>query len=72
MDIQTLYERHIKPLSIEDRVRVITLTAQDLAKESASQKHDIMELHGLGAEIWRDIDVEQYINELRDDWDRPQ
>ncbi|MEN9935409.1 MAG: hypothetical protein RLZZ387_1988 [Chloroflexota bacterium] len=30
-----------------------------------------MELHGLGAEIWRGIDAQAYVNELRDEWDRP-
>lgn len=33
-------------------------------------KHSIMELEGLGAEIWQGVDVDQYINEMRDEWDR--
>lgn len=37
-------------------------------------KHSIMELHGLGAEIWKDengnlIDAQAYVNELRSEWD---
>ena len=37
-------------------------------------KHSIMELHGLGAEIWKDekgdlIDAQEYVNELRGEWD---
>ena len=36
--------------------------------------HSIMELHGLGAEIWKDesgnlIDAQEYVNELRGEWD---
>lgn len=36
--------------------------------------HSIMELEGLGAEIWKDdqgnlIDAQQYVNELRQEWD---
>ena len=30
-----------------------------------------MDLHGLGAEIWQGIDAQQYVNEMRDEWDRP-
>jgi hypothetical protein len=29
-----------------------------------------MELHGLGAEIWQNIDAQRYVDELRDEWDR--
>ena len=36
--------------------------------------HSIMELHGLGAEVWKDdtgtlIDAQEYVNELRKEWD---
>ena len=33
-------------------------------------KHNIMEFHGLGKEIWEGIDAQEYINKLRDEWDR--
>jgi hypothetical protein len=33
-------------------------------------KRSIMELHGLGAEIWQNIDAQRYVDELRDEWDR--
>jgi len=29
----------------------------------------ILELEGLGAEIWAGVDAQQYVNELRNDWD---
>ncbi len=32
-------------------------------------KHSILELKGLGKEIWKGIDVEKYINEERNSWD---
>ena len=34
--------------------------------------HSILELEGLGAEIWRSIDVEKYIREERESWERPE
>jgi hypothetical protein len=33
-------------------------------------KRSIMELHGLGAEIWQNIDAQSYVDELRNEWDR--
>jgi len=33
-------------------------------------KHSIMELEGLGKEVWQDVDVEKYIDEERDSWDK--
>jgi hypothetical protein len=28
-----------------------------------------MELHGLGAEIWQGIDAQEYVEQLRSEWD---
>ena len=48
------------------------MIAQDLAaetKEEEKPKHSLMELEGLGAEIWQGIDAQEYVNELRKEWD---
>jgi hypothetical protein len=36
---------------------------------TAGPQHSIMELEGLGKEIWQDVDVEKYIDEERNSWD---
>lgn len=46
---------------------------QDLATMSQQRKkrqrrHSIMELKGLGKEVWEGIDVEKYIDEERNSW----
>jgi hypothetical protein len=33
--------------------------------------HSILELQGLGKEIWQGIDVEEYIRRERESWERP-
>ena len=38
----------------------ITITEQPL--------HSFLELEGLGQEIWKDIDAQEYINQERDSW----
>ena len=37
---------------------------------TAWPKHSIMELEGFAKEIWEGVDVEKYIEEERDSWDR--
>lgn len=32
------------------------------------RQHSILELRGLGKEVWRGVDPSQYVNELRDEW----
>lgn len=84
MTISELYEWHIKPLSFFKRLRLVEFimrrTLQDdhpndvatrlPSETSLEPQHDIMELHGLGAEIWQGIDAQDYVNQLREEWDR--
>lgn len=35
----------------------------------AAKKRSILELKGLGREVWQGVDVEQYIQEERASWD---
>jgi hypothetical protein len=36
----------------------------------AQEKHSILELAGLGAEVWKDIDAQEYVDQLRSEWDK--
>ena len=38
-------------------------------KADEKPRRSIMELRGLGKEIWKDIDVEAYLNEERNSWE---
>ena len=71
--IEMLYKRYIKPLSAQERLRLLAIIASDLVAEPPEpvekQKRSIMELHGLGREIWEGIDAQAYVNELRKEWD---
>ena len=72
-NIETIYQRHIKPLSHGEQLKLLARMAEELAtngeKTKPSQKRSIMELHGLGAEIWEGIDAQEYVNNLRDEWE---
>lgn len=72
-NLAELYERYIKPLSSADRLRLVTMTTQDLVQplEDAPPQipRRITELHGLGADAWKGIDAEEYVEALRREWD---
>lgn len=39
-----------------------------IAGEPRAPKRSIMELEGLGSDIWAGIDPKPYVSELRDEW----
>jgi hypothetical protein len=58
-----------RTLSIEERKQLISALVDTLAESHPTPKHSILELDGLGKELWEGIDPQTYINELRDEWD---
>lgn len=72
MSVEQLYERHIKPLQPAERLRLAAIITQDLATNVTHEKpgqRSLLELEGLGAEIWESIDAQEYVNQLRAEWD---
>jgi hypothetical protein len=72
--VEEVYATYIRPLSPVERLRLLELTARELipaSLEEKTSKHNIMELHGLGAEIWQGMDAQDYVHALRDEWDQP-
>ena len=69
---QALYEAEIRKLPPDERQRLVELITRDLADAELGTlpRRSILELRGLGAEIWQGIDAQNYISELRDEWDR--
>ncbi len=68
-DIDQLYEQQVKPLPLADQMRLVELIARHAARSAVlepSSTHGIMELHGLGAEVWEGIDAQEYVNKLRE------
>ncbi len=68
---QIVYESQVKSLSAHERLQLIELITHDLRETmDSSEGRSILELHGLGAEIWKGIDAQEYVAELRDEWDQ--
>jgi len=70
-DIEKLYTEQIRSLPRAAQLALLARIATDLAATSEARptERSIMELHGLGAERWRDVPVDAYVNALRDEWD---
>ncbi len=71
-EMQERLREKAKRRGLEEKAYVQTMVMRDLAQEEPEPpKHSIMELHGIGKEAWAGVDVQQYLNEMRDEWDKP-
>jgi len=68
-DIKRFYDQHVKPLSAVDRRQLLELLQRELEIETDNHQYSILELEGLGAEIWYGIDAQMYVDHLRSEWD---
>jgi hypothetical protein len=60
-----------KTLSGQERKELVKLLVDSLEVPEAPprQQRRLSELRGLGKEIWEGIDAQEYINQLRSEWD---
>jgi hypothetical protein len=63
--------REARTLSVEERKQLIKALVDIVNEPSAKEpkKRNLLELAGLGAEIWEGIDAQEYVNQLRSEWD---
>jgi hypothetical protein len=71
--VQKLYGELLS-LSVAERFEVVQLAMDSLQRECAdvlpSRKRSLLELRGLGKEIWEGIDPGEYVKQERDSWER--
>ena len=65
------YVKGIEKLKPEEQLSLVSLISERLKERlpERKSKHKITELKGLGADVWRDIDTENYLREERESWD---
>jgi len=61
--------RTVERLSLSDQLRLMSelLTRLQTIAE-VSDPIDLLELAGVGAEVWTQVDTDAYLNEERDSW----
>lgn len=57
-------EQLVAELNLEEKIVVVELL-RVLISNRVGKKRSIMELRGLGKEIWEGIDAQEYVDELR-------
>jgi len=71
--VQKIYGELLS-LSIAERFEVVRLAVGSLQKECADvppvRKRSLLELRGLGREIWEGVDPAEYVKQERDSWER--
>lgn len=59
-----------KRLNLPEQLQLLeTLTRMVRYQVTESKRHSIMELEGLGAEIWQGIDAQEYVDQERASWE---
>ncbi len=68
MSVQEMIQE-ARALSPDEIKQLMKALIDMIPAEEAPKQHSIMELAGLGAEIWEGIDPQEYIRQLRSEWD---
>lgn len=67
---KNIYDEYIKPLPREQQVQLLDLLRNELKNgDDNGERHSILELHGLGKEIWQGVDTNDCVRKLRDEWE---
>ncbi len=73
MSTYTYHEvlNQVQRLTDDEKLQLLADVATMLRHQvKARPKHKVMEFRGVGKETWQSIDVEKYIEEERNSWDR--
>ena len=62
------YIDKIKKMKPEEQLDLLEALNVAVKNSNSNKKHSILELEGLGSEIWQNVDAKQYVAEERDSW----
>lgn len=60
--------QEIRALSVDERKMLITLIADSLTETPKTRS--LLELEELGADLWKGVDAQEYVDSLRQEWDK--
>jgi hypothetical protein len=68
-NMQRAYEEVLK-LTATEKMTLISKILPELSRElKKDTRFNIYDLKGLGKEIWKGVDAQEYVNEERDAWE---
>jgi len=64
------YLKGIPRLKPEEQLRLMEFIATSLKRALSGKRygHSLMELEGLGADLWNSVDAQRYVDEERKSW----
>ncbi|QTA89569.1 hypothetical protein [Desulfonema magnum] len=68
MTVEQLYQQYIKPIPVPEQLELISLISRKLIRPSERKQRSLLELEGLGSEIWKGADAQKYVGDLRNEW----
>ena len=65
------YVKGIDRLNLEEQLSLLEIISSKVKKTLGEKRimHSILELEGLGAEMWGGIDAQEYVRKERESWD---
>ena len=62
--------RAFEALSLKDQAKLLAeISGRVHSQKISSRQRSILELQGLGKEIWQGMDAQEYVNKERASWD---
>jgi hypothetical protein len=68
INVEEIYDQHIKPLPMMERLRLIEMTVHDLAarpSEELSERYDWMSVRGIAPDLLEGEDVQAWVSRSR-------
>lgn len=72
-NVEQLYQQYIQYIPVEEQLELISIISRKIMRQSKPEykkRRSLLELEGLGAEIWEGIDGQKYVDDLRNEWDQ--
>lgn len=67
--LKAVYDQQIRPLPREERLRLLAMVKHDLESTAPPAEQppvrSLLELEGLGSDLWQDVDAQEYVRTLR-------
>jgi hypothetical protein len=68
MTLQEIIQE-IRALSLDERKQLMYVLIDSLTESAAPPKRNILEFAGIGAELYDGTDAQDYVDQLRREWD---
>lgn len=58
----------IQRLDTDEQLRLLEEVAMIVRNKIKPKRHNILELRGLGKEVWESVEAQEYVDRERDSW----